>query len=59
MYVPAYNPYSVWGPPVAGAYPALPYEGSTFGSLIGSVINLAGLFAGFLAYSDRAVGAGR
>jgi hypothetical protein len=47
MYVPAYNPYSVWGPPVAGSYPALPYEGSTFGSLIGSAINLAGLFAGF------------
>lgn len=47
MYVPAYNPYSVWGPPVAGSYPALPYEGSAFGSLIGSAINLAGLFAGF------------
>ena len=47
MYVPAYDPYSVWGPPVAGAYPALPYQGSTFGSVIGSVINLAGLFVGF------------
>ncbi|HEY6290781.1 MAG TPA: DUF3300 domain-containing protein, partial [Terriglobia bacterium] len=47
MYVPAYNPYSVWGPPVAGSYPALSYAGSAFGSLIGSAINLAGLFAGF------------
>lgn len=47
MYVPAYNPYSVWGPPDAGAYPELPYEGSTFGSLLGTAINLAGMFAGF------------
>jgi Protein of unknown function (DUF3300) len=47
MYVPAYNPYAVWGPPVAGAYPGLAYAGSTFASLIGSAINLASLFAGF------------
>lgn len=47
MYVPAYNPYFVWGPPVAGSYPALSYGGSTFGSLLGTAINLAGLFAGF------------
>jgi hypothetical protein len=47
MYVPAYNPYYVWGPPVVGAYPALAYAGSTFASIIGSAINLASLFAGF------------
>ncbi len=47
MYVPAYNPYAVWGPPAAGAYPALAYAGSTFASLIGSAINLASMFAGF------------
>jgi hypothetical protein len=47
MYVPAYNPYYVWGPPVAGSYPALAYAGSAFASLIGSAINLASLFAGF------------
>jgi hypothetical protein len=47
MYVPAYDPSSVWGPPVEGAYPALPYEGSGFGSLLASAVNLAGLFTGF------------
>lgn len=47
MYVPAYNPYFVWGPPAEGAYPELPYQGSAFESIIGTAINLAGLFAGF------------
>ena len=48
MYVPNYDPYAVWGPPAEGDYPALPYaEGSEFGSLIGTVANLAGLLPGF------------
>lgn len=48
MYVPNYDPYAVWGPPAEGDYPALPYaEGSGFGSLIGTVANLAGLLPGF------------
>jgi Protein of unknown function (DUF3300) len=47
MYVPAYDPSSVWGPPAAGAYPDLSYAGTTFGSLISAAVNLAGLFTGF------------
>ena len=48
MYVPAYNPYSVWGPPAdGGGYPALSYAGSIFGSLFSTAINLAGMFSGF------------
>jgi hypothetical protein len=47
MYVPAYNPADVWGPAVAAPYPDLPYGGSTFGSILSTAINLAGLFSGF------------
>jgi hypothetical protein len=48
MYVPNYDPYAVWGPPAAGAYPALPYAiGRGFGAFFGTVANLAGLFPGF------------
>jgi len=48
MYVPAYNPYSVWGPPAdGGGYPALSYAGSIFGSLFSTALNLAGMFSGF------------
>jgi len=48
MYVPAYNPYSVWGPPAdGGGYPALSYVGSIFGSLFSTALNLAGMFSGF------------
>src|SRR5579863_843761 len=47
MVVPAYDPYAVWGPPAAGSYPALPYQGSRFGSFAESAINLASMFAGF------------
>jgi hypothetical protein len=47
MYVPAYDPASVWGPPAAGAYPDLSYAGSAFGSLFSAAVNLAGMFAGF------------
>lgn len=47
MYVPAYDPASVWGAPAVGSYPALPYQGTSFGSLFASAVNLAGLFSGF------------
>jgi|CZKJ01.1.fsa_nt_gi hypothetical protein len=48
MYVPNYDPYAVWGPPPEGDYPALPYaEGNGFGSLLGTVANLAQLLPGF------------
>lgn len=47
IYVPSYNPSVVWGAPVEGSYPALPYEGSGFGSLFGTIANLAGFLPGF------------
>ncbi len=48
MYVPNYDPNAVWGTPAEGAYPSLPYaEGSGFGSLLGTVANLAGFLPGF------------
>ena len=47
MYVPSYNPSAVWGAPAEGSYPELPYAGSGFGSLFGTVANLAGFLPGF------------
>jgi Protein of unknown function (DUF3300) len=48
MYVPNYDPAAVWGPPAEGDYPALPYaEGNGFGTLFGTVANLAQLLPGF------------
>lgn len=47
MYVPAYDPYAVWGPPAAGSYPSLSYAGSALGPIIGTAINLAEMFVGF------------
>ena len=57
MFVPAYDPSVVWGPPAEGAYPALPYaEGSGFGSLVGTVANLAGLLPGIGLLGPRGWG---
>src|SRR5271166_452795 len=47
IYVPSYNPYVVWGAPAEGYYPELPYAGSGFGSLFGTIANLAGFLPGF------------
>jgi hypothetical protein len=47
IYVPSYNPSVVWGAPAEGSYPALSYEGSGFGSLFGTIANLAGFLPGF------------
>ncbi len=47
IYVPSYNPSVVWGAPAEGSYPALNYEGSGFGSLFGTIANLAGFLPGF------------
>jgi hypothetical protein len=47
IYVPYYNPSVVWGAPAEGSYPALPYAGSGFGSLFGTIANLAGFLPGF------------
>jgi len=59
IYPPVYNPAYVWGPPQAGAYPALyPQGGYGYGNGygydggpgygFGTGINLAGLFTGLL-----------
>ena len=57
MFVPAYDPSVVWGPPAEGAYPELPYaEGSGFGSLVGTVANLAGLLPGIGLLGPRGWG---
>jgi len=57
VFVPAYDPSVVWGPPAEGAYPALPYaEGSGFGSLIGTVADLAGLLPGIGLLGPRGWG---
>lgn len=51
IYVPNYDPYVVWGAPVAGAYPALPYaSGCGFGAVFSTVANLAGLLPGFAGF---------
>lgn len=45
MYVPAYDPQYVWGPPAYGEYPQLGYP--SFGQIFGTVVNLASFFLGF------------
>lgn len=48
IYVPSYDPYAVWGPPVYGAYPAVPcVAGSVFGAVVTAVADIAGLLPGF------------
>jgi len=51
VYVPYYDPYAVWGPPVYGAYPALPYAaGVGWGSVFNVVADLASLLPGFVGW---------
>jgi hypothetical protein len=50
IYPPVYNPAYVWGPPVSGAYPALAYPQSGYGSGFGSGINVGGLLSGVLSW---------
>jgi Protein of unknown function (DUF3300) len=53
MFVPSYNPQSVWGPPAQGYYPQVGDSssgytpGSSIGQFFGSVVNLASYFIGF------------
>ena len=57
MFVPSYDPAAVWGPPVEGAYPALPYTaGVGFADVIGTVANLAGLLPGLGLLGPRGWG---
>jgi len=46
VYVPAYNPAYVWGPPVYGYYPPLYYPGVGFGFGFGPGIYIGGFFGG-------------
>jgi hypothetical protein len=48
VYVPAYNPEYVWGPPACGAYPPLWYPSYGFG--FGAATFLGGLFSGFVGF---------
>jgi len=51
VYVPYYDPYAVWGPPVYGAYPGLPYAaGVGWGSVFNVVADLASLLPGFVGW---------
>ena len=58
IYPPVYDPASVWGPPVSGAYPALSYPQGDYGSGygygsgsgFGPGINLVSLFSGLLGW---------
>ena len=45
IYVPAYDPYYIWGPPVYGFYPPLYYPG--FGFFFGPGFDLGFCFAGW------------
>jgi hypothetical protein len=57
MFVPSYDPAAVWGPPVEGEYPALPYTaGVGFADVIGTVANLAGLLPGLGLLGPRGWG---
>jgi hypothetical protein len=47
LYVPAYNPVFVWGPPVFGYYPPLLYPGIDIGFGWGIGINLGLYFGGW------------
>lgn len=47
MYVPAYNPYWVWGPPVYGVYPPVWYPGIDVGFEFGPGIFIGGFFGGW------------
>jgi hypothetical protein len=46
VYVPAYNPEYIWGPPVYGYYPPLYYPEVGFGFGFGSGIYIGGFFGG-------------
>jgi hypothetical protein len=50
VYPPVYNPAYVWGPPVYGAYPPLPYPAPGYGInfAVGTVLGV--LFSGLLSF---------
>jgi Protein of unknown function (DUF3300) len=46
VYVPAYNPEYIWGPPIYGYYPPLYYPGFDYGFGFGPGIYIGGFFGG-------------
>ena len=50
VYPPVYNPAYVWGPPVYGAYPALPYPSFGYGIYYAVGTFLGVLFSGLLSF---------
>jgi hypothetical protein len=50
MYVPAYNPEYIWGPPPVGAYPALGYPSDGYGLGFGVATLIGSLFTGLLSF---------
>ncbi len=52
VYVPAYNPEYIWGPPVWGYYPPLYYPSFGFGFGYGSGIYLSGFFGSGFGWSN-------
>jgi len=51
LYVPAYNPYYVWGPPPVGLYPSLAYPSADAGIGFGAATAIASIFAGLAGWS--------
>jgi len=47
VYVPEYNPESIWGPPAGGDYPPLGYPDLDFGFGFDPGVDLGGFFGGF------------
>jgi hypothetical protein len=50
VYPPVYNPAYVWGPPVYGAYPPLPYPAPGYGISFAVGTFLGALFSGLLSF---------
>jgi hypothetical protein len=50
VYPPVYNPEYVWGPPVYGAYPPLPYPAPGYGVSFAIGTFLGALFSGLLSF---------
>jgi hypothetical protein len=51
IYVPAYNPEYIWGPPVWGYYPPLYYPAVSFGFGFGPGIYLGAFFGGWTGWA--------
>jgi len=58
IYVPLYNPYYVWGPPVWGFYPDLWYANFAWGFGFGPAIYIGGFFPGWIGWGGWGWGCG-